>query len=145
MRLTGRRLSPSLRRELTTAAKEALAAARLTSVMRNGTIYVAIGRGSGRAGIPSYSRRANRVVSGYVDYAPNLTTYTSYPLKRLPPFRITGLTPTQRWALVLVHEATHVKQGQIARGWSELAADRSILKAQATLGWGTLTYIGGSS
>ena len=60
--------------------------------------------------------------------------------KRLPRFRVTSLTPAQRWALVLVHEATHVKQGQIARGWSELAADRSILKAQATLGWGVLTY-----
>src|SRR3972149_4061443 len=134
MRLTGKRLNPSLRRELTAVGKETLAAARLTSVMRNETIYVAIGRGRGRAGSPPVaSRRATRVVSGYVAYAPNLTTCTSYPLNRLPPFRIIGLPPAQRWALVLVHEAIHVKQGQIARGWSELAADRSILKAQAAL------------
>jgi hypothetical protein len=64
--------------------------------------------------------------------------YDSYNLKRLPPFRITRLSCIKHWALALVHEAEHVRQHHQDKGYSELKADRAVLRAQKVLGWGRL-------
>lgn len=139
MRLVIRNRALKRRRgELAAIGAEALTAARLSSVMRGKVVLVPVGRGGGEAG-GQYSRMGV-VCDARAGFAEDRGFFASYRLKRLPPFAILNLTPIQCWALTLVHEATHVKQAGTRR-YSELEAERSVIKAQQALGWGRLIYM----
>ena len=141
-------IDPKLKRrriELTALGTEALKAARLLTAMRGKIVLVRFGSGSAVGGGRMWLRGAwcDAAVSLMQRKPPSLddepgVCYESYARKRLPPFTITRLSFVKHWALALVHEAEHVRQHYAGKGYSELKAERAVLKAQKALGWGRL-------
>jgi hypothetical protein len=126
---------------------KALKVARLLTAMRGKIVLVRYGKGVAVAvGGPRMWLRGtwcDAAVALLCEKPPNLddepgVSYQSYPLKRLPPFSITRLSYVKLWALALVHEAEHVRQHHAGKGYSELKAERAVLKAQKALSWGRL-------
>lgn len=134
MRIVSKRISGNKRALLRQLGGEALRAARLSSTMRNKVVYATVGTGGGQAGFKRY--RMGVLADVCASFNPGLTEYRSYYLPRIPPFYITKLSPEQRWAFLLVHEAAHIKQRMTTRRYSEVEAERAVLRAHAKLNWG---------
>lgn len=145
------------RAELTEAADQALGAARLRKAMRKMKFYATRYGKYSRGGSLHPYKMAGRTVWAHakVVFKRYDTWYRSYRRKRCY-FWITELTPVQYWALSLVHEAEHVRQhirlleavhaGRRAFGkqwFSEVEADRTVLRAAIRLGWGRITMHSG--